>query len=221
MRIAVCSIALLFSIAAADVAAQPSPVRPPAETLAGAQRAAREALNTFAQLVTPENARDMGFEKPDEVRSATVGAPLPEFQVRLDELQGYAAGANPARLLHETELFLFPVLVGERVRSSLTIQHERGSFKAVAFGAPRFMRHASEVVAKIPGAAERRGESAFLVRIPALNVFFVAFRDGDRLLFASVLDDSRFDLKSGEPVPAEKVLERLVPAAKEHKGLPS
>jgi hypothetical protein len=220
MRIAACSIGLLLSLAAADAAAQAPLARASAETLEGARRAARDALGTFAQLVTPRNARDMGFEKPEEVRSATVGAPLPEYQIRLDELQGYAAGTNPGRLLHESGLYLFPVLVGEQVRSSLSIQHERGAFKAVAFGAPAFMRRASDVVARIPDAAERRAQ-AVLVRVPALNVFFVAYQDGEKLLFASVLDDPRFDLKAGEPLPAEKVLERLVPAAKEHKGLPS
>jgi hypothetical protein len=219
MRIAACSIGLLLSLAAADAAAQTPPARVSAETLEGARRAAREALSTFAQLVTPRNARDMGFEKPDEVRSATVGALLPEFQIRLDELQGYTAGTNPGGLLHESGLFLVPVLVGEQVRSSLTIQHERGAFKAVAFGAPGFILLASHVIGGIAGAAERK--EAFLVRIPALNVFFVAYPDGDKLLFASVLDDPRFDLKSGEPLPAEKVLERLIPAAREHKGLPS
>jgi hypothetical protein len=219
MRIAACSIGLLWSLTVTDAAAQTPPARASAETLEGAQRAAREALSTFAQLVTPRNAQDMGFEKPDQVRSATVGVPLPEFQIRLDDLQGYATGTNPGRLLHETGLFLFPVLVAEQVRSSLTIQHERGGYKAVAFGAPGFIRSTSRVIGGIAGAGERR--DFFLVRIPALNVFFVAYPDGGKLVFASVLDDPRFDLKSGEPLPAEKALERLVPAAREHKGLPS
>ncbi len=219
VRIAVCSIGLLFSLAAATAAAQTPPARASAKTLEGARQAAREALSTFAQLVTPRNAQEMGFEKPEEARSATVGTPLPEFQIRLDELQRYATGTNPGSLLHETGLFLFPVLVGEQVRSSLTIQHERGAFKAVAFGAPAFIRQTSRVVGGIASAGER-GE-AFLVRIPALNVFLVAYKESGNLVFASVLDDPRFDLKSGEPLAVEKVLERLVPAAREHKGLPS
>lgn len=219
MRTAACTLGLLLSLGAADAAAQTPPARASSEALEGARRSAREALSTFAQLVTPRNALEMGFEKPDDVRSATVGAPLPEFQIRLDDLKGYAAGTNPGRLLHESGLFLFPVLVGEQVRSSLTIQHERGAFKAVAFGAPGFMRQTSRAVGGIGDAAER--SEAFLVRIPALNVFFVGYSDGGKLLFASVLDDPRFDLKSGEPLPAEKVLERLAPAAREHKGLPS
>lgn len=207
------TLVLLFSLAASDAAGQAASWKPTTETLAGAERAAREAVGTFAQLVTPKNAREMGFESPEEVRTATVGAPLPEYIVQLDELRRYDAGTSPGRLLHESGLFLFPVLVGTNVRSSLTIQHERGAFRAVAFGAPAFMQRTSRALDGRPGSV--------LVRVPSLNVFFVAFSEGDRLLFASVLDDTRFGLKSGEPVPAEKALERLVPAAKEHTGLPS
>ncbi len=218
MRIALCLLGLLLPLVAAD--AQAPSVRVPKETLEGATRAAREALGTFTRLVTARNARDMGFETPEEVRSATVGTPLPEFLIRLDELQRFEAGADPGRLLHENGLFLFPVLVGENVRSSLSIRHDQGAFKAVAFGAPAFIRKAGEVVARIPGGADAHAR-AVLVRVPALNVFFVAFEEEGKLLFASVLDDARFGLKAGEPIPAAMALEHLVPAAKEHKGLPS
>jgi len=212
-------VGLLFLLGPARAASQSPLTRTSPETLEGAQRAARQALSAFAQLVTPRNAVEMGFEKPEEVRSATIGSPLPEFLIRLDELRSYAPGSNPGRLLQATGLYLFPVLVGDQVRSSLTIQYEKGEYRAVAFGAPDFIRRASRARTGTSGAESR--SRAAVVRVPALNVFFVAYEEAGKLLLAPLLDDPRFEFKAGEPIPAEKALERLLPAAKEHTGMPT
>ncbi|MDO8804837.1 MAG: hypothetical protein Q7R35_10420, partial [Elusimicrobiota bacterium] len=43
------------------------------------QPVAQKALKTFSRLVTKENYKRMGFEDPEEVRTATLGAPLQDF----------------------------------------------------------------------------------------------------------------------------------------------
>jgi hypothetical protein len=40
------------------------------------------------------------------------------------------------------------------------------------------------------------------------------------LLLVPIIDDPRLKLKPGEAVPAQTVIEQLVPLAKEYNGLP-
>jgi hypothetical protein len=61
----------------------------------------------------------------------------------------------------------------------------------------------------------------FIVRVPALNLEFTAFRDrNDELQLASVADNPIAGLTAGEAEAAEKVIARIQPLAVEDDGLP-
>ena len=56
---------------------------------AGTEKVASEALSRFVKLVTAENYGQLGFESPDEDRSAKLGSPLRQLSVGLEDLRRF------------------------------------------------------------------------------------------------------------------------------------
>jgi hypothetical protein len=186
---------------------------------AGTEKVASEALARFVQLVTAENYRQLGFESPEEVRSAKLGSPMRQLSVGLEDLRRFEPGGDASKLLGGADTLVFPVLAGERVRSSITLQRDPGGWRSVAFGGPGLTRAVWEVRSKVATASP--GSSLSIVRVPALNLYFVGSRRDGELMLAPILDDPRLKLEKGVPAPASAVFSALVPLARAHNDLPT
>ncbi|HEY6925527.1 MAG TPA: hypothetical protein VI653_18760 [Steroidobacteraceae bacterium] len=182
--------------------------------------AGRAALRVFTRLITRDNYRDMGFESIAEIRSATLGAQLPEYMIQLDELQHFQAGQAPESLLHSTGRVTWLVLVSGRTRSSMTLSRGSRGWGAVGYGAPHHARIVDSVLALLasrPGGGGQYRE----VLVPALNTTFLGSVQAGQLFLTPVLSDQRFKFQSGSTLPAAQALLLMVPAAQAHKDVPS
>ena len=178
------------------------------------QQAATDALGVLQKLVNQQNYRAMGFDSVDEVKQAQLGQPLPTFNIGLDQLKGYQTGANANSFLTQNSETIYPVTVNGQVKSSVTVVQKAGGYEPSSFGNAEIVKALSRY---------RTGENAandFVVRVPALNMYFLAKRVENRLFLTPIVDDPRLKLKVGEEVPAEIVLEQLAPIAKAYNGLP-
>jgi hypothetical protein len=211
------ALALLAALAAPAALAQPGPAAPAPSPVAveEATRVAEAALPTFRQLVEQQkNAREMGFESPAELERARLGVPLPVLLVRLDQLREYAPGQDPDRLLAAAPRVLYPIVVGERVRSSLAVIRTGKGLQASSFGAPT---RATLVDRARAASVERTGLAPadhFVVEVPGLNLVFVGARREGRLLLTPAISDRLAGLEAGRTQPAEEVFAALVPAAR-------
>jgi hypothetical protein len=182
---------------------------------------AAAALETFDELITEENYGPMGFESPGEVKAASLGTPMQVFTVRLDDLQKYEAGADPDTLLSGGKEVTYPVLVGGKVRSSITAVEVGGNWEAVSFGGSNLAKGLSvtrDVSAESTGFAPA---SYFEVRVPALNLHFLAHRsDEGTLMLTPLYDDRLYGFEAGVTIPADQVFETLLPVAKEFEDAP-
>lgn len=186
-----------------------------------ANEAAKGALQTFAALVTRENYRAMGFDSPEQVRAARMGTPVQQFMIRLDELKSYEPGADLSALLHSTETLIYPVLVQGRTHSSVTLRRQDDRWQAESFGLPKYARLLNELRDRLAAESNRSPSEYFEVRVPALNVAFLGHTQNGRLFLTPVFDAPRFGFKRGVTLPAEEVIEAILPAAREHTGLPT
>ena len=109
--------------------AHAQPLKHDAEAMRGATSAAQIGLASFAQIVTTENFRAMGFASPGEVRSAGLGVPRPEFLVRLDDLRKFQRGTDASTLLHASGRVTFPVRVADATRSSVVVERAGSSWQ--------------------------------------------------------------------------------------------
>ena len=184
------------------------------------QAAAKASLATFNQLLTEENAQRMGFANPSEAGQSQLGAPLSDFLVGLDALREYQPGKDPMSLLKPTGQVVYPVKVGETVRSSVILKKQGNEWKAVSFGSPmlsKAVHGTSETVAKRDRLA---ASELFQVRIPAFNLVFVGQVSSGKLMLTSIADADRYGLKAGATQAAADIFARLKPEAERDNGLP-
>lgn len=184
------------------------------------QPVAQRSLETFSQLITKDNYRQMGFESPEEVRSATLGTPIQDFMVQLDKLKKYESGSRPDELLTATSQVIYPVLVKGQVRSSITLSKTKESWQAVSFGSTNFVKLVSSTLMESSKVTELDYSSYFIVRVPSLNLFFLGFRSNNELMLVPLMDNNRLKFKAGVSMKAERVFSTILPDAKAHDGLP-
>ena len=178
------------------------------------QQAASSGIGVLLKLVNDQNYRAMGFDSVDEVKQAQLGQPFDVFNIGLDQLKGYRTGANANSLLSKSAETIYPVTVGGQVKSSVTIVQKDGGYQPSSFGNAEVIKSLSRY---------RRGDLAandFVVRVLALNMYFLGRKVEDRLFLTPVVEDPRSKLRPGEAVPAEIVLEELVPLANAYNGEP-
>ncbi len=186
-----------------------------------ADAVAREALETFRLLVNRQNYEELGFESRNELGSATLGTPIEEFMIGLDELRAYEPDQRGLVAISPTRRLTYPVLVGDNLRSSLTVGRGEEGWAAMSFGAPSYSQLLSAARESLSKGDSRQATDCFEIRVPALNVSFVAKREGGGLVLTPLLDDSRFGFERGSALPLKRVLEALAPVAREHNGLPT
>ena len=175
------------------------------------QQAAGDALGVLQKLVNDQNYKAMGFDSADEVKQAQLAQPLTVYNIGLEQLKGYKTGANPDSLLTKNSETIYPVTVNGQVKSSVSVVQKSGGYEPSSFGNAAIVKSL---------AGYRQSESDFVVRVPAFNMYFLGRRVENRLLLIPIVEDPRLKVRAGEPVPAETVLEQLVPIANSYNGLP-
>lgn len=190
--------------------AEPGAAEVPPAVLALAKRTLAEMRSA-----PPDLAATFGLANAGEARQARLGTPVREFEVPLDALRGYQVKTPVEKLLTGGTTYLFPVLVGTDLRSSLRLQAVPGAASQVlGMGGTEVLTQLArlpEVAAQLRTAG---GTSVTAVRIPALGLYFAARRVGSKLELASPFDVPNEGLKSGSWEPAETVLARLAASAR-------
>lgn len=192
-----------------------------ASTTREAYVAAAQSLQTFQAMVTDQNFRQMGFATPAEAKIATLGQPLPVAMVQLDDLRAYRPGNDPAALLRDLHKMIFPVLVSNQVRSSITVERRDSRWQGTSFGAPTLAGMTESARRASSSASGVAPTSYVLVHVAALNRHYLGHRAGNRLILTTIVDDPVLKLPAGRDIPAADAFGALAPVAQQHNGLPS
>ena len=206
MRWMTLSCAFLLLLTACERAQNPKPPAPQP------QQAAQDAIGVLQKLVNAENYKSLGFDSVDEVKQAQLGQPMEIFNIPLDKLKSYQSGSDPNSLLSQSSETMYPVTVGGQAKSSVTIMKKENGYTASSFGNAPIARGLSR--------NQSTGQGDFVVRVPALNFYFVGRRVENFLVLVPIVDDPRLGVKAGEAVPAERLLPQMVIVANEYNGLP-
>jgi hypothetical protein len=184
--------------------------------------AAAKGLAAFRALAADgDTYKDLGLPDAASAGKAALGTPERDFLIRLDALKAYKPGSDPEALLTDTRIIHYPLVVVGKAVSTLDLQNAKGAWAVVGTGdAQRTALRKRAVDASVRRFAKAEADH-FIVRIPALNMEFTAFRDANGALqLASVADNPLAGLVAGEAEPATKVLARVQPMALEDDGLP-
>jgi hypothetical protein len=178
-----------------------------------AQRAAEKGRKTLEQLVKNDDkhAQELGLTSSAEARDTALGTPFPILFVELEKLKQFQRGEDPRNLLEPTDEFIYPILVGGNVKSSLTVTRTPQGWRATAWGADKLIRLLDNA---------RVADSNFLVSIPSLNLQFIGDITEEPFKMIPILDERRYGFMRMRPLPAQEVFAKLLPEAKAHDGNP-
>lgn len=180
------------------------------EDMKEATRTATEALPTL-QGLAEKNAAVIGLSA-DEAKTAQLAAPLRVYWVGLEALKRYNAGTDPRTLLQDMKTVFYPVTVGMSVRSSITVKERDSKLVATDFGQPELAKRVTTA----------RGVSdGILVRVPALNSYFVGTINGGALVLTPIADVPGTELRANAAAPADAVFTVLAARARASNGLPT
>lgn len=183
--------------------------------VSASQVASQKGLTQLRQLAEGGSAVMLGFFSAQEAASATLGTPRAVMNLRLDQLRTFRPGDSVEALLSATSpQVLYPVLVGERVRSSITVTRDGDQWSAGSFG----LSPLGKLWVQSGGASFG---GAYVVHVPALSVFFAASGRGQDMTLTPLEDYPMYGLKKGATLSAEQALLPLVDAAQRHNGLPA
>jgi hypothetical protein len=182
---------------------------------------ASQALTTLSKLASTGEYKAVGFKTADEAFGAKLGEPFPVFKVRLDQLRNYQPGTDPLNIVHWSNTVIYPVLVRETVRSSVSIEKAKDNWEAVSFGSPALIARLSTMRAQRARALPAGMKPVhFAVQVPALNLYFLGERAEKAFLMIPLWTDLQLGFESGAAMPADKAFALLMAAAKAHDGSP-
>jgi len=186
---------------------------------ADSQPAAASGLAEFKLLVNSTNFSSYGFQSAAEIATATLGQPVVAFLVRLDRLRNYQPSVDATSLLSGGDKVLYPVLVRDQVRSSITVDKGSGSWKAVSFGGAQLIQRLVRARDKVSPP----GTPTMDVEVLALSAFFLgelSVARGNTLFLTPLADQPQLNLKAGATDQAARIFTQLVPMARAYNGLP-
>lgn len=116
-------------------------------------KAAEEGLPYYLEIISKKNAPEglsplpptpgsaglslkviHGFEEDDPLDQAYLGEPFQYYVLAPDSVLNYTRNSDVGSLLSQTDMWYFPVMIGEKVRSILIVDRMNGVWEAVALG---------------------------------------------------------------------------------------
>jgi len=179
------------------------------------------SLETLKKIVSQQkNYKAMGFNTLDELNRVQLGKPYQVYIVRLDRLRKYDSENDSIKMLSGGNLVVYPILVDNAVRSSITLSKVDDSWQAVSFGRIGSLTTLSITRTQNAEKDKMLDTAYFIVQVPALNYEFIGYSLDDRLFLTPIEDDLRYDMKAGTSMQAGDIFNSLVPEARRHKGQP-
>jgi hypothetical protein len=184
-------------------------------------KAAVKGRNQYQLMVNADNFRMLGLNRISDAAMTKLGTPSKDYLVRLDQLKEYKKGDDPAKLLTDTGIVYYPIVLDDKIRNTVTLAMQQDQWKVVSIGDAVRSQKRSDALRESAKVLNKTVESHFTVRVPGLNLEFEAVIDSSGLLqLTPILDFPEWGLRAGIPEPASTVFLKLVPAAKGDKGLP-
>jgi len=160
----------------------------------------------MGRIVNQTNYAELGFDTPQQAKVVTPGRPMRIATLQLDRLARYNPGDDISALLSDDAETLYPLMIGNDVKSSFTIAGAGHDFTASRFGdATIAVRLASPQT--VCGATVVPDE--FIIHVPVFGLYLVAGNSGGNLMLTSVSDTSALGIQRCAPQRAAQFLRQL------------
>jgi len=212
--------AILLSISLSPVVAQTIAGVDIQALRAASQGAIPSALEAFGQILNDQNADMLGVNPSVNISQAEVDHPVVDFTIGLERLQTYQSGNDPLQILAATRLISYPLLTGGGYVTSVSLVELDGKWVSASFGSSVSTKAILATRQQIARDGNIPLPEMFQIRVPVLNLVFVAFVQGGALSIAPIFDLPELGLTASRAYPADAVLRSLVPMARAQNSDP-
>jgi len=186
----------------------------PGPKLDTARTAASDGLARFSPAILTLGYKKYGFASADELRNATVGAPIRVASVSLPTLAAFSRGKSARSLIKSSDGLIVPVLVGGAARCAIFLKPAGWGYSAVGIGQPATTKLIVKALSDVAAANQVTTASLYLVKVPGLFLTFVARQNGPQTLLTLVSRKTAFAIPPAREFLAEDTLGKLTDAAK-------
>jgi len=178
------------------------------------KKLAVEGLKSLNRLVTEENAQAFGFYRKIDAGQTTVGRPIREFRIQLDDLRSFLPTDDPKKIIRGGQRLLFPVLSSGQISSAVRIDKYKETDRVHSYGNATLIKIIEGMVGSKTLNEDKLMVPLSTLEIPAIGLYFLTKEEAGKLWITSVFDEPSFGLKKGTYEPALDVYKRLQPFAK-------
>lgn len=172
------------------------------------EEAAQTGILALPEVVTPETAQLLGFVSATDASIAQVDLKSPWIVYDLSIPN--TAISDPDAHLRKTNVIYYPITVGGKVASSLTVaflQKDR-AWTTTEWGSAGRIQKLTK---------HKQSASSIAVRVPEFNLLFVGDRANGQLMLTPIKNVPQFKFVEGHQLSAQEVLARLSLVAKTRK----
>lgn len=184
---------------------------------ATADEAARHTLGQLPTLGT-RGFRTLGLAGEKEARRSKLGTPLKVYMVGLDALRTYEGGPTDELLIDLQNAF-YPVIVDGEVTSSLGVQQTAEGFETREIRSAELAKLVVQMRSAAMTAEKQQERAYYLIRIPALQMAFLAQGQGPQLTLRSVSDIPEVGLAANTAISGTELFAKLAPVARAFQGM--
>jgi hypothetical protein len=171
-----------------------------------ARKAATDGLARYAASFNPNFENRLGLTSSDEFRRATLGEPLPIYQVKLDLLAKYTINSDPTPLLNDAHMLCFPILVDGMTKATVRVQREGDKWRMVSLGRPLL----AQAVAEEKQALRQAGaDPSFILEVPTQNIAFLGSNESGDLMLTSLYPNNALRMATGTRWKARQIFSAL------------
>lgn len=161
--------------------------------------------------------KDLGLTE-DEAAKTTRGTKLNVYVLGLDKLNTFKSGDNAKKVLVDTKETVYPLYVGNTLKTSISIRKGSGGWKDASMGGTEI--HSLEPVRTAHSKANNISvKSYFIVRVPAMYLSFLGYDKGSDLYLIPTHKHPDLDLAIGKSLPADDVYIKIKPLVAKYKDV--
>ncbi|MBS1664549.1 MAG: hypothetical protein JST68_26115 [Bacteroidetes bacterium] len=176
--------------------------------------AAAKAFRSLQKNINEGNFKLFGLTSAAEAANLRLGpTPIDVYLIRLDSVQKFQGGPATSILTNSSQV-VYPLYSGENIVSSVKLDYDGKSWAVESFGDRDLITFYQRAQANTPQSNKK-----FLIRIPALNVYFSAY-DNNGTTVQLLGNQQMGDLKPGTVTTLPDALLKLKTLANAYNGLP-
>lgn len=161
--------------------------------------------------------KDLGLTE-GEAAKTTRGTKLKVYVLGLDKLNAFKSGDNAKKVLVDTKETVYPLYVGNTLKTSISIRKGSGGWKDASMGGTEI--HFLEPVRTAHAKANKISvKSYFIVRVPAMYLSFLGYDKGSDLYLIPTHKHPELNLPIGKGLPADDVYAKIKPLVAKYKDV--